>query len=429
MEYYTKPFNYINTLGLPSVTKEYLLSIGVKEISIGYYDEPELGKYDIPVESYPIENVLSQNYDCVVPVWKKDSDSDGYLLARKGKDCVIIYNDGERCANIMESFVTIIPPIKSHEFVVQRKDGKWGVVAPHKEEVIVEFGKYKYMWGFDTGLCMFEVETNDKRTFSNRGIVSSDGTEVIKPYTYTNIHDFYGKRNSYVKVEKEDREIHLEKSALFKTVIKNNCKTGMDYREDIKKCYSSIMKQEKTTVNMEFSMGFSMNLRSIYQTLDALKVMMMYAWEKYGYGTYKDFFNGKELEMKYLNTRQYPHDVIVNDFKKYLKQFHVRTIFDDDLKSLEKMEEIINSLEASWIVTNSRLFTPEEIAAVDRAEVVASQYGNSVCFFMKGGGQRYIPLSEQSKLEVGNELDLKTARLITLSRKGNSDIYRVEERQ
>lgn len=203
----------------------------------------------------------------------------------------------------------------------------------------------------------------------------------------------------------------------------------MDYREDIKKCYASIMEQEKVTANMEFSLGFSVNFRTIYQTLDMLKIMMVYAWEKLGYGTYKEFFKGKELEEKYHNIRQHPHDVIINDFKNYLRQFHVRTIFDDDIKPLEKMEEIINSLETSWIVTNSRLFTSEEIAAVDRAEIVPSQYGNSVCFFMKGGGQTYIPLSEQSKLIVGDELDLKTAIIITLSRKGNDDIYRIRESQ
>ena len=215
MEYYTKPFNYNNTLGLPSVTREYLLSIGVEETSVSYYDEPENGKYDIPIESHPISTILSQNYDCVVPIWKKDSDVGGFLLVRKGKDCLIIYRSGERCANIMESFVTIIPPINSHEFVVQRKDGKWGVVAPHKEKAIVEFGRYKYMWGFDSGLCMFEVDTNLKETFSNRGIINSIGIEVVKPYTYTDIYDFYGKGNSYIKVENEDREIHLMKSDFY----------------------------------------------------------------------------------------------------------------------------------------------------------------------------------------------------------------------
>ena len=83
--------------------------------------------------------------------------------------------------------------------------------------------------------------------------------------------------------------------------------------------------------------------------------------------------------------------------------------------------------ELGWTVTNSRSFGPEEIALVDRAEVVASQYGNSICFYMKSGGQTYIPLSKQSELTVGDELDIKTAKLITLSRPGNDDITRVIE--
>ena len=119
----------------------------------------------------------------------------------------------------------------------------------------------------------------------------------------------------------------------------------MDYKEDIKKCYSSIMEQEQIAVNMHISMGFAMDISPITRTLDDLKVIMVYAWEKYGYGTYKDFFRGKDLETKYLGFIKYPHEVIINDFKKYLKLFRVRTIFDDDLESLEKMEEIITSLE------------------------------------------------------------------------------------
>lgn len=39
-----------------------------------------------------------------------------------------------------------------------------------------------------------------------------------------------------------------------------------------------------------------------------------------------------------------------------------------------------------WNLKASRSFEAEEIAAVNKAEVVASQYGNSVCFFMKAGG-------------------------------------------
>ena len=61
MKYYTKPFNYDNTLGFPGVTKEYLISIGVEETSVGYYDESEDKKYDIPIEYHPIETILSDD--------------------------------------------------------------------------------------------------------------------------------------------------------------------------------------------------------------------------------------------------------------------------------------------------------------------------------------------------------------------------------
>ena len=80
-----------------------------------------------------------------------------------------------------------------------------------------------------------------------------------------------------------------------------------------------------------------------------------------------------------------------------------------------------------WTVKETRPFNAEEIAAVARAEVVPSQYGNSVCFFMNGGGQTYIPLSKQSKLTVGDELDLRTAKILTLSKKGKDDITRIIE--
>ena len=80
---------------------------------------------------------------------------------------------------------------------------------------------------------------------------------------------------------------------------------------------------------------------------------------------------------------------------------------------------------SKWSETECRNFTPEEIAAVERAEIVASQYGNSVCFFMVGGGQCYIPLDRDSTLGVGESVDLQAAKLKTLSKQGEDDIMRV----
>lgn len=78
-----------------------------------------------------------------------------------------------------------------------------------------------------------------------------------------------------------------------------------------------------------------------------------------------------------------------------------------------------------WYEKDKRAFTSEEIAAVDTATVVSSQYGFSVCFFMKSGGQTYIPLDTNSSLSEGDKVDLTNALLITLSRAGENDIYRV----
>lgn len=81
-----------------------------------------------------------------------------------------------------------------------------------------------------------------------------------------------------------------------------------------------------------------------------------------------------------------------------------------------------------WSVKSSREFTDEEKAAVTSAEVVASKegYGNSVCFFMSSGTQTFIPLSNTSHLNVGDNVDLSKAKLLTLERAGEADIYRVE---
>lgn len=93
------------------------------------------------------------------------------------------------------------------------------------------------------------------------------------------------------------------------------------------------------------------------------------------------------------------------------------------------MANIFSSLRVyagKWNLKSSRAFSPEEIAAVSSAVVVASQYGNSVCFTMVGGGQTFIPLSNSSSKGVGESIDLASAKLLTLWKDGEADIFRVE---
>lgn len=98
-------------------------------------------------------------------------------------------------------------------------------------------------------------------------------------------------------------------------------------------------------------------------------------------------------------------------------------------KGIGEFMNIFNGLPVyggSWNVINSRGFEAGEIAAVKNAEVVSSEYGNSVCFHMLSGGQTYIPLSKDSTLSVGDSVDLSKAKILTLHRDGNDDITRIE---
>lgn len=78
-----------------------------------------------------------------------------------------------------------------------------------------------------------------------------------------------------------------------------------------------------------------------------------------------------------------------------------------------------------WMESAVRVFDQEEIDAIQSATVVDSQYGLSVCFFLRGGGQTYIPLDKNSTLGSGDAVDLNKAKLVTLSRAGEDDILRV----
>ena len=79
-----------------------------------------------------------------------------------------------------------------------------------------------------------------------------------------------------------------------------------------------------------------------------------------------------------------------------------------------------------WSEKETRNFSPEEIGAVTMAVVVPSQYGNSVQFLRKDGGMSFIPLDQNANVGVGEIIDLSKAKLVTLEKQGEADIYRVK---
>ena len=78
-----------------------------------------------------------------------------------------------------------------------------------------------------------------------------------------------------------------------------------------------------------------------------------------------------------------------------------------------------------WSEKEMRECSAEEIGAVSMAIVVPSQYGNSVQFIRKGGGMSFIPLDQNANVGIGEMIDLTKAKLVTLEKEGEADIYRV----
>lgn len=105
-------------------------------------------------------------------------------------------------------------------------------------------------------------------------------------------------------------------------------------------------------------------------------------------------------------------------------------------KDVYEMTEIIDSspftpstkqkiTPTKWTIKFERDFNQEEVAAVEQAVVVSSEYGNSIQFTLRSGGMTYIPLDHNSDLSTGEIIDLSKAKLICLEKSGESDIYRV----
>lgn len=80
-----------------------------------------------------------------------------------------------------------------------------------------------------------------------------------------------------------------------------------------------------------------------------------------------------------------------------------------------------------WNVVSENLLSdidPRGFKNIEAAEVVEKEqtWGTSVsiCLFMKGGGTKFIPLSNQSSLKPGNAVDVNSLKIIELERDGET---------
>lgn len=86
----------------------------------------------------------------------------------------------------------------------------------------------------------------------------------------------------------------------------------------------------------------------------------------------------------------------------------------------------IRTYAGSWREASRDKLSKAEAASIDSIEVVEGQYGLSMCFLMKAGGKKFIPLSRDSDLEKGDSVKISSVELITLERDGDDDIYKAD---
>lgn len=87
--------------------------------------------------------------------------------------------------------------------------------------------------------------------------------------------------------------------------------------------------------------------------------------------------------------------------------------------------DLLKQYNLKWQVKESRKFNAEECAMVKEAKVVPSLYGHSIQFTMIGGYVTYTPLSQESTREVGEIVNIEDMKLLTLSKPGEEDIFRI----
>ena len=76
----------------------------------------------------------------------------------------------------------------------------------------------------------------------------------------------------------------------------------------------------------------------------------------------------------------------------------------------------------------SRYFTNQEIDAVRSLSIVNTPKGKAICFFMKKGGQNYIPLlpSIEDKHSLGEAPDIRKLSIIKFHKEGDGITLRID---
>lgn len=90
------------------------------------------------------------------------------------------------------------------------------------------------------------------------------------------------------------------------------------------------------------------------------------------------------------------------------------------------LEKLTSYGASKWKLESTKAITKADKVEVESAEVVASTYGLSMCFAMKSGSRKFVPLSRDSQLAEGDVVDINSVQFLELSREGENNILRAD---
>lgn len=87
--------------------------------------------------------------------------------------------------------------------------------------------------------------------------------------------------------------------------------------------------------------------------------------------------------------------------------------------------DMFKGYKSEWKEVSKRFFTSDEASAVvdGVGEVVASKFGQSLCFVMVSTGEKkYLPLEPSSATEVGKKVNLTNVEMVQLHYEGTGKV-------
>lgn len=207
---YIGPFSAKSPLHM--LHKEYIYEI-LFEAILGVASDLPLVKDDMKNAKEKAHKFFNNVDDCAYggsfQYFRKDGSYNNapYFLVRVGDKVGVVDENLNILIDI--NYDEIIPPIRTSKplFVVKNENNQWRVLEAKTQRVLVEFGTYKKIWGYDENHALVSRSCeHELSTGTQRAIIDTYGKIIYGSDKYANIYPFYGTGVDYIVIREKPTE-------------------------------------------------------------------------------------------------------------------------------------------------------------------------------------------------------------------------------